>query len=198
MNQKTLIAIIILAGIGSIGSVLAYSGTISAGQGNFNNVLVTGTCTGCGGGEGSFTNYNTIALNTTVYSIGDNGFQNIQIDNNGNFISQGTANNGLVALNGTVVFVKTSNGASGTKQIDQSSITGKYKVLIDESGDGIPNVFSNNALLQTLGLNQAQFSGGTLSGAAGGTAISPDGHYILVIAKDSSGTKDRVIIFQGS
>lgn len=62
MNQKTLIAIIILAGIGSIGSVLAYSGTISAGQGNFNNVLVTGTCVGCGGT--SITNYNVTSSNS--------------------------------------------------------------------------------------------------------------------------------------
>lgn len=193
MNQRYLIAIIILAGIGSIGSVLAYSGTISAGQGNFNNVLVTGTCTGCGGGEGSFTSYNTVSLNTTVGSFGGTNFPRIIVNNMGTVVFSDSNANYVVTISGTTLFNNSTIGSSGNQELSQS-INGIYQIV---NNDNVPKVsiFKNNIYLQDLGINLSQFSNpfGKL-----GMAISPDGHYIAVIGEDSGVSSDRLLIFRGS
>uniref|UniRef100_A0AAT9JH15 ORF17 n=1 Tax=Nitrosopumilaceae spindle-shaped virus TaxID=3065433 RepID=A0AAT9JH15_9VIRU len=192
MNQRSLIAIIILAGIGSIGSVLAYSGTISAGQGNFNNVLVTGTCTGCGAGEGSFTHYNTIALNTTVTGFRDTLIGELHVGNDGAIISHGDNNNKIVYINGTQVFEESSHTTPGSSQETDQSQTGEYKIVLDTNA-GTVEVYKNNSFIQGLGLNTAQFTGFKI-----GIAISPDGKYIAVLGEDSGGAVDRLVVFQGS
>lgn len=193
MNQRSLIAIIVLAGIGSIGSVLAYSGTISAGQGNFNNVLITGACTGCGG-SGSFTSY-TLQLNETVAGTNQRTSQSILVSTDGSILGSDSQNDAIVFLNGTVKAVYTNDGSTATPTSTDQSIDGVYKVIIDNSGNSIV-VYKNNVLIQTITINPSAFSTGfNLSKESIG--ISSDGKYIAIYGPDIS-AENRLTVFKGS
>lgn len=204
MNQRLLIGIIILVGIGSIGSVLAYSGSISAAQGNFNNVLVTGTCTGCGGGSGSFTSYSVIA-NVTTPHLGVGSITSVDaiVSNDGYTISNDNKNTTLFSSSGTIISNHFSIG--NNVQGRDSTSDGIYKVQIDEDNypDVTLDIFKNNISLQTIHFRASQFSGGAFCTNTGGiescaVSISNDGHYIAAVGVDSSNTASRLIVLRGS
>ena len=194
MNQRLVIGLIIIAGIGSIGSVLAYSGTISAGQGNFNNVLVTGTCTGCGG-DGSFTTYG-LGLNTTIAGTSNDDASFIQVANDGSILG---LNKGKyifdVKLDGTIVSVD-QNVNIGTTYDSQSAIAqssgGEYKIAIF-ANDTI-SIYKNNLVLQHLPVDTTH----SYLDSIEAIGISPDGKYIGIIGDDKGNTKQHLQIWQGS
>lgn len=199
MNQRSLIAIIILAGIGSIGSVLAYTGTISAGQGNFNNVLVTGTCTGCGGGEGSFTSYSTI-LNQTITGTTGWPARYLFVSNDGsNLGADNEPRNFLILLNGTVKFTQVIANSGFDKFVPEAiqSPSGEYKAILNTSGNTI-SIYKNNVFLQNIGINLSQFSVTGLDSNDFAINISSDGKYISLFSADITGSVDRIVEFRGS
>ena len=197
MNQRILITLIILAGIGSIGSVLAYSGTISAAQGNFNNVLVTGTCSGCGAGEGSFTSWTTLT-NTTLGTVSVSNADNVIVSNNGSILAETIdCTDAYFFTNGTVI--RTTNSLSlcpANQDSSDQSITGKYQIIYDADRTNNIYIYKNNVLQDTKMIQASQFSGGVLSSTSVG--ISPDGKYIVVYGTDSGVASQRLIVLQGS
>lgn len=196
MNQRSLIAIIILAGIGSIGSVLAYSGTISAGQGNFNNVLVTGICTGCSG-EGSFTTYTTL-LNQTIIGSSSATLRSLSVANDGSILAyDNNCRDSIVFLNGTQkVFGATDACTPDIHRLNGQSETGIYKFYAESLAGGTIRIYKNNVLLQTVTINTSQFDVTNFSDQA--ISISPDGHYIVVYGPDVGVTLQREVILRGS
>lgn len=196
MNQRSLIAIIILAGIGSIGSVLAYSGTISAGQGNFNNVLVTGTCTGCGGGEGSFTNYSSIVEETNPFSGSSSPCQ-VNIDNNGTAFVLESCNQGnaysIDSLGNISLLTNTGTALNNYPYIPQNSINGLYKLVGNKTNTIL--IYKSNTYLTKLTLDlSVDFS--SMSNLE--DSISPNGKYIVVYGTNQTFTGNTVQIFRGS
>lgn len=193
MNQRFLIALIILAGIGSIGSVLAYSGTISAGQGNFNNVLITGTCTGCGG-DGSFTTYSLVLNKTAGTSSGDGSLSFTA--NDGSLIGVDTGGNIIdMKLDGTQV--SNDQNLIATEAYDSNSIMkqssqGVYKVV--QYGNSTVSIFKNNAVIQHIAIDTTH----SFFNGKQGISISPDGKYIGLFGKDFNGVVDHIQIWQGS
>lgn len=186
INPKITIILIILAG--TISSVAYATTTVISDAGIITPALTIttpGGCSGCGASEGSFIHYTTIALNTTFTSAG--GTPNICIGNDGGILIAGTTNE-YVALNGTLLFSHTTVG--NTSGCATQSFTGQYKIISD--GDNqLVKVFKNGNLLQTLGLNVAQFGGNIQS-----ITISPDGKYIAAVG--SSGGSERAVVFQGT
>ena len=194
MNQRSLIAIIILAGISSIGSVLAYSGSISAAQGNFNNVLVTGSCTGCGA-EGTFTTF-SVLTNTTLATSQISTVRTLQVSDNGTILADIRGfDNILVDVTGNIIEEQTSNSGTtptGVYHIAQST-SGKYKVMFDESGTNDLKIFKNDSFLESHHINPAYYDNPGCS-----VAVSNNGKYIALLCDNFAGTATAMTIFQGS
>jgi len=197
MNQRSLIAIIILAGIGSIGTVLAYTGTITANQGSFNNVLVTGTCTGCGANEGSFTTWTTLT-NTTVGTVSVSNVNNVIVSNGGSILAETVdCKDAYFFINATVI--KTTNSLSlcpANQDSTDQSMTGEYQIIYDADRTNNIYIYKNNILQTTKTISTADFSGGVLSST--GIGISPNGKYIVVYGIDTGAAAQRLIVLQGS
>lgn len=196
MNQRSLIAIIILAGIGSIGSVLAYSGTISAAQGNFNNVLITGSCTGCGG-EGSFTTYSTL-LNQTITSSSSSILRSLSVANDGSILAyDNNCKASIVFVNGTQKVLGSSDSCTpDIHRLNGQSETGIYKFYAESLAGGTIVIYKNNALLETVTIDTSQFD--VINFADQAISISPDGHYIVIYGPDVGVTLQREVILRGS
>ena len=198
MNQRSLIAIIILAGIGSIGSVMAFSGTISAGQGNFNNVLVTGTCSGCGG-EGSFTTWSN-TLNSTIAGTGGFSTDYIFVGNDGS-INTYDSNKKMayVLTNGTIITVNDniSNQNLDLNKASEQSMTGEYRILMNGT-DNTVVVYKNNIVKQKIGIKISDFFSSSFGSTDFGCNISPNGKYIACSGEDTGGSLDRIIEFVGA
>jgi len=195
MKQNSLIAIIIIAGI-SITGVSAYSGSISAAQGNFNNLLVTGTCSGCSG-EGSYTSYGTIFRNSTITpSAGGLFAQEFLLSNTGAATVNTNSDVFVVTSTGTVLDQGATYGQSQTQVPTKQSATGEYKVLENTTSSGSIVVIKNDSFLTIIHPNVSQFFGGDMTDAS--VTISPNGQFIGILCKDSGGATVRLVIFQGS
>lgn len=204
MKKQSLLILLIILG-GSSASIIYASGTtitntsVTTPTLNAVNVNVSGTCTGCGGGEGSFTNYNTVVLNTTAATSGTENdiYINSAISNLGDSIFSGNEKNVLVKLDGTTKFLNSSGILSGSQQFSQSE-TGKYVVIKNNnSAPAKISVFKNGIYMQDLGIKYSQvFNTDAINGVT--IAISPDGHYILVVASDSVTGDSRLLVFEGS
>lgn len=177
MNQKLAIILILVAG--GMGIAYSTSGQIQIGP---------TSCIGLACDSNDFTNYNTIVLNSTVFSGYDTSISQLTISNNGVVGSVGSNRNGVVLINGTVTFEGSPNNSGSSPELDQTT-TGKYLAIFKVE---TIKVFKNGVFLQDLGVNTSQFTSRT------GLAISPDGHYIALMGKDSGSAHDRLIIFGGS
>lgn len=145
-------------------------------------------CVGISCDGSDYTNYNTIILNSTVFSGYDVSISQLTISNNGVVGSIGSNRNGVILLNGTVTFEGSPNNSASSPELDQTT-TGKYLAIFKVE---TVKVFKNGIFLQDLGVNTSQFTSRT------GLAISPDGHYIALMGKDSGSAHDRLIIFEGT
>ena len=187
--QKQSIAILSILIGGSLLSIAYATSTIVSDSG-----IITPSLTVNGNqiGEGSFTSYNTVQLNTTVIGFRDTLIGELHIGNDGAVILHGDSNNKLVYINGTQVFEQTSHTTPGSSQETDQSLSGEYKIVLDTSTSTV-QVYKNNNYLQALGFNSGQFTALHI-----GTAISPDGHYIVIMGEDSGGAIDRIVIFKGT
>lgn len=190
VKRQTLAIILILIAGGTSTAFAVTNGSIITGD-----LTVTGTCTGCGGGEGSFASYNTIALNTTVASTGNPGFT--LIGNDGGVQVMTNAKDFYVALNGTTLFLQTGSSSSTERSDIAQSGTGAYKIMDNEASLGEVDIYKNGNFLQSLGIDLTQFFGGSFGGKTS-IAISPDAKYIAVVGPDSGGVNTRVLVFQGA
>jgi hypothetical protein len=197
MKRQTLLIISIIATGSLFGAVYA-SGTIITDTGiTTGNLTVTGTCTGCGAGEGSYSNYNTIQLNTTIgTAFIATQYTSMSISNNGNVVFGSNGNNTAVTIGGTII--QSGSGYASAPGVDiAQSITGEYQLIVVDDVHYDLKVIKNGIFLQDIGIDLSQFiSPDAAKGVA--MAISPDGHYISVIGKDSGGTSERLVIFKGS
>lgn len=196
--NKQLIAILSIVAIGSILGVAYATGTVITNTGiTTGNLVVTGTCTGCGAGEGSYSNYNTIQLNTTIgTAFIATQYTSMSISNNGNVVFGSNGNNTAVTIGGTIIKSGSSYASAPGVDIAQS-ITGEYQLIVVDDVHYDLKVIKNGIFLQDIGIDLSQFiSPDAAKGVA--MAISPDGHYISVIGKDSGGTSERLVIFKGS
>lgn len=197
MNKET-ITILLILGVGGIFGVAYSASTIISDTGiSTTNLTVTGLCTGCGSSEGSFTQWNTIDLNTTL-SLGFVNSQttDVHISDDGNIIYSGNVLNVALRHNGTWTFANSSYTNISDKQQSQS-LTGKYQVILDDTSNLNVAVLKDGTYIQSLGLNLSQFTTPSSNGAVG-IAISPSGKYIAVIGEDSAGFDQRIIIFRGT
>lgn len=203
-KKKQLILIILILGTGSILGTVYASGTIITNTSvttttlNAVNLVLSGTCTGCGGGEGSFTTYSTI-LNTTVTGTTRSAASNLLVSDNGTVFGLDVGHvASLITINGIVQQQISSidNMATihGYQNIAQSP-TGKYKAILD---DAIPliHVYKNDIPLLNLGFNSTQFFTGGADTPA--IAISSNGKYIAFWAENADTNTVRLIVFQGS
>src|SRR5690348_7274057 len=147
--KKQTISIISILAIGSLlSTVYAATTIITDNSISTSNLIVSGSCSGCSNEE-SFTNYNTIALNTTVSS--GHGFVPIlYVGNDGAVMGAGTSKNFLVYLNGTTSFLEGNfgNDITGLSMMDQSA-SGQYRVIIDGTNNLI-SVFKSGQKIQDL------------------------------------------------
>ncbi len=194
-SRKQFYAILSLVIIGSFFSTV-YATTVLDTTSVFQNLTVLGTCTGCGGGgSGSFTSYST-ALNETLAgtSSGTNIGLFSSIDGS-TFEINTSGKSSITFINGTVKVVTPTaiNFDSSQVHIAQSP-DGKYKAIIT-SGSKI-NLYKNNALLQTIGINLTQFATSNTDFIS--ISLSSDGKYISVCGQDSGGGIQRLVVFIGS
>lgn len=196
-NHKTSITILGILIIGSLFAVGYATSTVISDSGIItSNLTVTGTCTGCGGGEGDFTTYSNF-LNATIggASLGNN-IKALLTANDGSFMfSDNAFQNIIVFANGTVIKEYDStfeDFPNGDKLFDQSS-TGKYKIIYDQGHSNEIKVYKDNSLLQSIGIDTSQVSANECS-----TAISANGKYISLVCSNFAGTNDTALTFEGS
>lgn len=177
MNYNALMIIIILAA-GGVSIGVSYASTIITDATIIvNNLTVTGTCTGCGGGDGSFTTWTLIQQTNFTESGCFNG-SFISLDNNGNSLF--TCNNVILITNGGSITNFGSNINQFTQAATESS-TGKYKTFTNGTGTqyNIP-IISNSTLIHSIIVNASVFK--TPSQVI--NAISPSGEYITLKGND--------------
>ena len=181
--------------LGGLISVAYASSTIITDTGiTTTNLTILGTCTGCAG-EGSYSHYTTIALNTTTAgNDATTGICSLKVGTDGAVLISGGSRVQLVYVNGTTAYNHVSFSACNNfyPSIDQSS-NGKYKLVQDGSTFTI-SVYKSGQFLQNLGINTSQCS------LAPGLnfAISSDAKYIATACKDSAVAFDRIVILQGT
>lgn len=199
MISKQSIAIISILVVGTLFGVGYATSTVISDTGiTTPSITVSGACNGCGN-SGSFSSYNTILYNiTSTFGTHDGNGELLKIGNDGSIVSVGdTSLDIVIASNGTEIYNKpTVIGAFPVSMVQTPD--GTYKVVVDIVGTDNIKVYKNNNLLQTLGIDQLQFSGGTLTNGRVSVGISEDGHYIAVGGIDSSNNADRFIVFEGS
>ena len=196
--MKQLYIILCIIGVGSISSVAYAASTIITDTSiTTTDLTVTGTCTGCAAGEADFTNYNIIALNSTVITGASNSiFGQLAISNNGNTAYVSSTYNTFVNLAGVTKFLNFTGVSSfKSQQLDQSR-TGEYLVIFNDNTPSI-SIFKNGVYLQDLGWKSSEFTTPSL-GSHISIGISPDGKYIGVVGLDIGGVDDRLVIFEGS
>lgn len=192
--KKQTISIIALLVVGTLFGVGYSASTVISDSGiTTTNLTITGTCTGCG--SGSFINWTT-SLNETIAGTGGHPNAGLFVSIDGSVSSTDTTSKtALILINGTVKTV--TAGVPNMLNVGQlpyaQSIDGKYKVFLTASG---VDVYKNNVLIKTLGIDKTQFTAGVLGDESVG--ISSDGKYIAVSGEDSGAAIERVLIFGGS
>lgn len=180
------------------GSFLGLAYGVTNGSILTGDLTVTGTCTGCGGGEGSFTSYAT-ALNSTIVGTGDNRASNLMVSTNGTVFVLDVAHAVyLIKIDGSATTIATGLDSKDTiygyQNIAQSQ-TGKYKAVLDDPNSVI-KVYKNDNLLQNIGYNATQF--GAIPGDTPAIGISSDGKYIAMYKANASATDMILLIFRGT
>lgn len=188
--KRQSIAIISIIAVGSLFGFAYSTGTVITNTG-----IITPSCTGCLTNSVSYSTWST-ALNTTIAGTNGNPVIGLQTGTDGSaIVSNSNDRVAIVKLDGTVVIAHVApSGFVNTGQISSAqSIDGTYKILLMSNSI---NVYKNNSLLTTFGIDVTQFSGGDLRTVS--VSISPDGKYIAVSGEDTGGALNRVVILTGS
>lgn len=194
--QKTNLIILSILIVGGMFIGLSYAATtITDTSITTTNLTVTGTCSGCGNIEGTFTTWSK-SLNQTIAGSSGDPVILLLTSADGSVIVQNSNDKvSLIKLDGTVVIVNTapsSTSNTGETPLAQS-ISGQYKALLTSSG---VNVYKNNSLLTTIGIKTSDFFGANLGTVS--VSISPDAKYISIAGKDTGGALNRIIVLTGS
>jgi len=199
MNPKLAILLIIIAG--GISATAYATTTIISDSGIItSNLTITGTCTGCGAGEGDFNSY-AVIYNSTFATISPTGLvKNTAISNDGSFfIIDNNDKIWEIAANKTIIInANVSAATTGTGFQSGQSMTGEYKFVYDDSFT-LVHIIKNNNLIQTSSLDKTQFQAfGPNSFADSSMSMSPNGKYIEVAGPNNGDGLLRVVILQGS
>ena len=197
MSRKTTTTIIGMLVLGGLISVAYASTTIITDTGiTTTNLTILGTCTGCGGTEGTFTTYTTLFNGTIAGSAGCTG-SSIYVNNTGTVIFEDACPNTFVVQpSGTTSNIPTALIATPTSSYISQSVNGLYQIGLDTN---TVQVFKNNAIVQKIGLKLSNFHGSHISGGDPvSIAISPNGKYIAIQGEDVGALLDRVVIFKGA
>ena len=198
MNRKTSTTILGMLVLGGLISVAYASTTIITDTGiTTTNLTILGTCTGCGGGEGTFTSWAKL-FNGTVAGTSAGAGGTIYVNNTGTVIFED--NNGglnLVGPSGTAIAQVTApvGITTPTNYHTAQSTQGAYQIILDETHSKIV-IYKNRALLFTIGVKMGDFTTGPSNHLSVG--ISPNGQYVAVQGDDTGGALDRLVIFKGS
>lgn len=206
MKKQSILILLIILG-GSSASIIYASGTtitntsVTTPTLNAVNVNISGTCNGCGGGEGSFTTWNPTAFNYTNPRVNNNFICEAFMDNNGIMYFQQCSGNGLfgIALNGTLL-VNQISGINTNYDNQQNKFSvfhtylGHYTDTNDCGGSvDCVRVYKNGVFKKQLPFESAVF------GSDSGFTISPDGKYIGLYGGDIGNTTKLIVrVFQGS
>lgn len=191
-RQTLAIILILIAG----GTSSVYATTILDSTSVFQNLTVLGTCTGCGGGEGSFTTYSLITNATVAGGDNDPGTMIVVADNGTSFAAE--KGHYIFSLSKTgAVTGKSNNFANPLTLADILSVSksnsGEYMTMYDSSNKTV-TIFKNNSFLQHIPVDTINVYGDV--GLA--VAISGNGKYIGIFGLDQSGAFDRIQIWEGS
>ena len=184
--------------LGGLISVAYASSTIITDTGiTTTNLTILGTCTGCGGTEGTFSSWTSVFNNTVTGSSGCTG-ATISVNNTGTVIFEDACPNTFIvdpSGNNIQKIVNPLISTPAPSQMSQS-VNGLYQVALNTNAI---KVYKNNVLVQTVGLRLANFAGGSISGGGPvGMAISPNGQFIAVQGEDVGTLLDRLVILKGS
>lgn len=207
MKKQTL-AIISIIAIGSLTSIVSATSTSISDSGittpalTTNTLTVTGSCSGCGGGSGSFTLYSTV-LNQTISGTDGSTPILILINDTGSIIAETNFQTEIsLNSNGNKIFVfnqpQTTLGTPFNPMMVQS-LDGRYIAVINQTNNDI-YVWKDHQLLQTIGINISQWcpTGGVLSNGRQAIAISPNAKFIGLFGEDSSCSIQRIITLEGT
>lgn len=121
----------------------------------------------------------TLYVNNNGYSVG--------VDNSGNIFR-------IDSSGSSIIFLPSDVFPTGSQVILQS-ITGKYQLVLDNSGASPTiNVYQNSTLLKTITVD---ITSKFLSGAYN-ISISPNGKYIVTLGEDFDTVHGRIQVYQGS
>lgn len=201
MKKQSILILLIILG-GSSASIIYASGTtitntsVTTPTLNAVNVNISGTCTGCGGGEGSFTVYSLVLNKTVTGTSGNNGVFT-QVSTNGSSISSDSSSiTSIIKLDGTIVSTTTTPNtyqSATSPNIQDQSLNGKYMIITNNSGPSL-DVYKNQALLQQITIDTTHsFFNTSIS-----IGISQDGKYIVLYGDDKSNSIDHIQVWQGT
>jgi hypothetical protein len=144
--------------------------------------------------EGEYSEW-TLKLDQTIPGSGGNYAHFVKVANDGSLIADETYYIFLVKLDGTAVKVcSTGSNPTGNQLID-SSITGKYKVLLDADSNDL-RIYKDNVELDTIAIDlTTKFT--AMNRLIVG--ISPNGKYVALVGQDITDTGvNRVQVYEGS
>lgn len=196
MKKQTL-AIIGIIAAGSLFSIVYATGTVITDSGITTPTLTTGSivnsgsCTGCGASEGSYSSWST-TLNQTVTGSHASLVVNLQINNNGTTTGLDLQKASVINIAGSVVSnIAVSENTQSDQPIISQSVNGEYIVTL---GSNNISVFKNDLFFKSYTLTTANFSNmNTVS-----LAISPNGKYIVAYGEDTGTALERLVVFKGS
>ena len=206
--KKQTVAILSILAVGSFLSIAYATGSVITNNYiitptlNATNINVSGTCGGCGTGDGSFSTYSLIT-NTTVAITGSakGAAAWASVTPDGMYIGQAGGSNGVVYFidsSGSLTSSSTIGGQSGSNpQYVVHSIGSTYYGVVEATGltTGELDIYKNHVLLQSFPFN---FSTDWWHSPTIGLACSPDGKYFELLGIDSTDTTTRFQVYEGS